>query len=66
MNTATDAALPFDVDPMERYLVAQIDGSLGPLKFKRFKGGQPNLTYVLTTPFWTTHGRRSSTPYAGR
>lgn len=50
MNNPADAALPFDVDTLERYLVAQIDGFRGPLRLKRFNGGQSNLTYLLTAP----------------
>lgn len=45
-----DTTLPFDVAALERYLVAHIDGFCGPLTLKRFKGGQSNPTYLLSTP----------------
>jgi len=48
--TTTEAALPFDVAVLENYLSRHIDGFEGPLTLKRFKGGQSNPTYLLTTP----------------
>lgn len=49
-STAVDGELPFDVEALERYLVAHIDGFRGPLTLKRFKGGQSNPTYLLSVP----------------
>jgi aminoglycoside phosphotransferase (APT) family kinase protein len=52
MNTAVadNDALPFDPAALERYLEACIDDFQGPLTLERFKGGQSNPTYLLTTP----------------
>jgi aminoglycoside phosphotransferase (APT) family kinase protein len=52
MNTAMadNDALPFDPVALERYLEAYIDDFQGPLTLERFKGGQSNPTYLLTTP----------------
>jgi len=38
------------VDRLDRYLAAHIPGYRGPLTIARFKGGQSNPTYRLTTP----------------
>lgn len=47
---AADTTLPFDPLALESYLAAHIEGFQGPLALKRFKGGQSNPTYLLTTP----------------
>ena len=45
-----EAAIPFDQKALEAYLQAHIAGFQGPVTIKRFKGGQSNPTYLLTTP----------------
>lgn len=45
-TTASD----IDAAALESYLAAQIEGFRGPLTLARFKGGQSNPTYKLTTP----------------
>ena len=51
MTTASaSAALPFDSQALEAYLAAHLPGYGGPLSISRFKGGQSNPTYLLTTP----------------
>ena len=40
----------FDVEALERYLRANIDGFAGPIAVAQFKGGQSNPTFVLSTP----------------
>ena len=50
MNDSTAVALTFDVTALERYLDAHIEGFRGPLTLQRFKGGQSNPTYLLSTP----------------
>lgn len=42
------ADIPFDA--LDTYLSTHIDGFAGPLHAERFKGGQSNPTYKLTTP----------------
>jgi aminoglycoside phosphotransferase (APT) family kinase protein len=37
----------FDVDALQKYLKARIDGLRGPLQVEQFKGGQSNPTYRL-------------------
>lgn len=37
----------FDVQRLERYLAARMDGFRGPLRVRQFKGGQSNPTYLL-------------------
>jgi aminoglycoside phosphotransferase (APT) family kinase protein len=44
------AAHAFDVDALERYLRANVDGFEGPIAVAQFKGGQSNPTFVLDTP----------------
>jgi aminoglycoside phosphotransferase (APT) family kinase protein len=44
------AAHAFDVDALERYLRANVDGFEGPIDIEQFKGGQSNPTFVLDTP----------------
>ena len=39
-----------DIDALNDYLQAHIEGYSGPLKLKQFKGGQSNPTYLLQTP----------------
>ncbi|MGF1544618.1 MAG: phosphotransferase family protein [Parvularculaceae bacterium] len=43
-------ALRLDAAALEAYLTARIDGFKGPIDVKKFKGGQSNPTYLLTTP----------------
>ena len=45
-TTASD----IDAAALESYLAQHIDGCAGPLTLARFKGGQSNPTYKLTTP----------------
>jgi aminoglycoside phosphotransferase (APT) family kinase protein len=45
----TDADIP--AAALEAYLARHIDGFKGPLAVARFKGGQSNPTYKLTTPY---------------
>src|SRR4051794_30403852 len=40
----------FDVQKLEGYLAARIDGFTTPLEVRQFKGGQSNPTYQLITP----------------
>ena len=40
----------FSLTRADKRLVAHIDGFCGPLTLKRFKGGQSNPTYLLSTP----------------
>ncbi len=42
--------LKFDEAALEAYLTDHIDGYKGPLTVEKFKGGQSNPTYLLTTP----------------
>ena len=44
------ATLPFDLALLERYLTAHVAGFVGPVSATRFKGGQSNPTYLLSTP----------------
>lgn len=45
-----ESSLPFEVNVLESYLAAHIDGFQGPVDVMRFKGGQSNPTYLLSTP----------------
>jgi aminoglycoside phosphotransferase (APT) family kinase protein len=45
-----DDQVPFDLAVLERYLVAHVDEFIGPVTAARFKGGQSNPTYLLSTP----------------
>jgi aminoglycoside phosphotransferase (APT) family kinase protein len=40
----------FDVERLERYLGAHIEGLRGPLQVEQFKGGQSNPTYRIAAP----------------
>jgi aminoglycoside phosphotransferase (APT) family kinase protein len=42
--------LPFDLVALERYLASHIEGFQGPITISRFKDGQSNPTYLLSTP----------------
>jgi aminoglycoside phosphotransferase (APT) family kinase protein len=44
------AAADIPVAPLQAYLATHLDGFAGPLSIERFKGGQSNPTYRLTTP----------------
>ena len=46
---AKDAQAPFDLQALEHYLATRIDGFKGPIEVARFKGGQSNPTYLLST-----------------
>jgi aminoglycoside phosphotransferase (APT) family kinase protein len=51
MNTnANEKPVPFDVKALESYLSAHMEDFKGPIEVKRFKDGQSNPTYLLTTP----------------
>ena len=43
-------ALALDAARLESYLADKVDGFVGPLTIKQFKGGQSNPTYLLETP----------------
>ena len=40
----------FDATQLEAYMHAHVEGFVGPLKIRQFKGGQSNPTYQLITP----------------
>src|SRR5690349_7271663 len=40
----------FDVAALEAWLEQRVEGFRGPLSVERFKGGQSNPTYKLSTP----------------
>jgi aminoglycoside phosphotransferase (APT) family kinase protein len=42
--------LKIDEGPLDRYLRPRIAGFAGPLSIAKFRGGQSNPTYLLTTP----------------
>jgi len=42
--------LKFDEAALEAYMAANVDGYSGPLSVQKFKGGQSNPTYLITTP----------------
>ena len=42
--------LKFDESALNRYMAKNVSGYEGPLSVKKFKGGQSNPTYLLTTP----------------
>jgi aminoglycoside phosphotransferase (APT) family kinase protein len=44
------AHLAIDAEALGAFLAARIDGFKGPLSIQKFKGGQSNPTYLLTTP----------------
>lgn len=44
------AHLAIDEEALSALLAARIEGFAGPLTIKKFKGGQSNPTYLLTTP----------------
>lgn len=46
----TMAPLPFEVEALERWLGAHLEGFAGPLSVHKFPGGQSNPTYKLVTP----------------
>lgn len=46
----TPEHLKFDEGALDTYMRAHIDGYEGPLSVKKFKGGQSNPTYLITTP----------------
>ena len=49
-TTPMRAGLEIDVARLEPYLAAHVEGFVGPLTVRQFKGGQSNPTYLLTTP----------------
>lgn len=48
--TETPEPLKFDEAALDRYMKTNVAGFRGPLTVKKFKGGQSNPTYLLTTP----------------
>jgi aminoglycoside phosphotransferase (APT) family kinase protein len=40
----------FDLDHLDRYLRANVEGYRGPLQAEQFRGGQSNPTFLLRTP----------------
>lgn len=46
----TPEHLQFDEEALARYMEAHVEGYEGPLSVDKFKGGQSNPTYLLTTP----------------
>jgi len=46
----TPEHLKFDEARLERYMDQHVDGFEGPITAAKFKGGQSNPTYLLTTP----------------
>src|SRR5688500_17155307 len=40
----------FDGAKLERWMAAEVEGFVGPLRVEQFKGGQSNPTYKLITP----------------
>ncbi|MEZ5895185.1 MAG: phosphotransferase family protein [Parvularculaceae bacterium] len=48
--TDTPQFLKFDESALDAYMRANVAGFEGPLSVKKFKGGQSNPTYLLTTP----------------
>jgi aminoglycoside phosphotransferase (APT) family kinase protein len=49
-TTATPERLRFDEAALARYMNQHVEGFEGPLEVLKFKGGQSNPTYLLTTP----------------
>ena len=49
-TTDTPQHLRFDEDALRDYLTSYIEGFQTPLTIRKFKGGQSNPTYLLTTP----------------
>lgn len=46
----TPEHLKFDEAALEAYMAAHVEGFEGPLAVEKFKGGQSNPTYLVTTP----------------
>ncbi|WP_207764810.1 phosphotransferase family protein [Hyphococcus luteus] len=46
----TPEHLKFDEGALDAYMRENVDGYAGPLSVKKFKGGQSNPTYLITTP----------------
>ncbi len=46
----TPEHLKFDEAALDAYMRDHVEGYVGPLTVKKFKGGQSNPTYLLTTP----------------
>ncbi len=46
----TPEHLKFDEGALDAYMRANVGGYSGPLSVKKFKGGQSNPTYLITTP----------------
>lgn len=49
-TTETPEHLKFDEAALEAYMAAHVEGFEGPLAVEKFKGGQSNPTYLVTTP----------------
>ena len=50
VSTQINPTNPFDLIALEKYLANHVVEFKGPLTVKRFKGGQSNPTYLLSTP----------------
>ncbi len=48
--SATPDHLKFDEAALDAYMRAHVEGFEGPITVEKFKGGQSNPTYLLTTP----------------
>lgn len=48
--TETPDRLRFDQVALERFMTSSVGGFTGPLSVQKFKGGQSNPTYLITTP----------------
>jgi aminoglycoside phosphotransferase (APT) family kinase protein len=49
-TTAVREGFSFDETRLADWMVAHVEGFMGPLKVEQFKGGQSNPTYKLVTP----------------
>lgn len=49
-TAATPEHLKFDEKALEAYMAAHVNGFSGPVTVEKFKGGQSNPTYLVTTP----------------
>ncbi len=47
---ATPQHLKFDERALERFMASHVDGFEGPARVEKFKGGQSNPTYLVSTP----------------
>jgi len=49
-TTQTPEHLAFDEGALEKYMLDNVEGYKGPLTVEKFKGGQSNPTYLISTP----------------